>query len=310
MRLRAACAGILTTTLVMAPGVRATDCTRQAVGPQIPISDPGGVGMYPDGTNVRPFDHEQRGVALAAAIKASPGPHVFTAIGMSVTKNEMQGLRNAAKTVPHNPAVVVVNCAQNGATAEEWSNWPGGPWAGCDSMLANAGYNRFQVKVVLVKLTRQKPNYGLDFFKSELTREWRQTMLNAAAHFPNLTMTYHTGRSFGGYDDQYNNGEPYAYATGEVAKQIVADSINDPTLTWADWSIDQWADGASARVRDGFKWVCDPNPYRFKNGEWIPTYKYSDVGSDGVHQTALGVQKQVTKLLAWLAEDATTLWWR
>jgi hypothetical protein len=277
-----------------------SDCSRISTG-LIPLTNPEGVGLY-EGGNTRPTAHTEAGIAAAQAI-AGMNPLVFVGIGMSVTKQAFQRFRSRAegRTAPN---VLLVNCAAGGHTSEEWSDWPEG-WKIVDSKLTNAGVTANDVYVAWMKLTRSHPTGPVEAFIEALTTEWRAAIQHAATKFPNLRQLFVGCRSYGGYDDQFYNTEPYAHATGLVAKQMVLESIANPSQRpWVDWGPYFWTDGMTPRAGDGLIWRCDPNPY--KNG--VPTYRDGDVTADGVHQTGNGENKEVDLLLPFFETDVTTTW--
>ena len=95
-------------------------------------------GLYPNGSNVRPSSHDSDGVSIAQGIQpldsngnpSASGKDVLMAIGESTAQNEFNRFLPIANADPaKNPALVIVNGAQGGATPNNFTSTTSAYWA-------------------------------------------------------------------------------------------------------------------------------------------------------------------------------------
>lgn len=291
--------------------------------PLVPLTDlgPGTYlgqqgGLYPNGSNVRPADHDAAGVLLAQSIQpldasGNPDPNGkmgLMTLGMSETRLESQQFVTEAIADPSlNPHLVVFNGAIDQIVAARWANPNDGVWNSIFKFfLPQAGLTANQVVAAWIK--------DADNFKSSsfpANAQPSQADLEAIARnlhtfFPNLKLAYFSSRIYGGYANgrlSNVNFEPYAYETGWSVKNAIADQINgNPNLNynpslgpvyapWMAWGPYDWANGLLARS-DGLVWTCQ------------------DIQNDGIHPSVpYGVQKDANALMNFFKTDTTATPW-
>lgn len=295
------------------PSETAQGCSRTSVG-LTPLTDlstgdyqghPG--GLYPGGSNAMPAFHLSDGVARARAIapldaagRPSPsGRYVFLSIGMSNTTQEFSTFKPMADAdSSRDPRLVIVDGAQGGVTALNWSN-PACPcWNQVESRLQSAGVTRAQVATAWIKLADRQPSEGWPLHAEKLRDNIITVLQLLSARFPNLRLAYLSSRIYAGYATSALNPEPYAYQSGfsvrwTIERQLRGALRNDgpsPASPWLAWGPYLWADGLTPR-RDGLTWTC---------AEFQP---------DGTHPATAGRQKVAMQLLDFVRTDLTAREW-
>jgi hypothetical protein len=281
-------------------------------------------GLYPDGARDRPAAHEEAGRALARQVqpldgKGDPNPGrkiVLLGVGMSNTMQAMSGfLRMAAQAKEQiNPAVVIVNGANGGMTADKIQHVNGGRtyanspefvyyWQYVDRKLSEAGVTRDQVQAVWLKEADPGPDEGWPGYARKLQGELARIMVLMHGRFPNLKLVYLSNRVYGGWAKTRLNPEPYAYETGFAVKWVIEQQLKgDPALNfdpqrgpvhspWLSWGPDLWANGTTPR-QDGFHYV---------EGDLR--------ADDGTHEEVQGQDKVGGQLLRFFLNDTTTHGW-
>jgi hypothetical protein len=272
-------------------------------------------GLYADGKNQRPEDHERTGLALAkqvqpldAAGKPSPeGKIVLLSIGMSNTAQASQGFqKHLVKAEDLNPRLVFVNGAQGGMTAAiiQNPNEAKGKvyWDGVDQRLQAAGVTRAQVQAVWIKQADAGPTQGFPAYAKKLHGELTKIVQLLPERFPNLKLAYLSSRTYGGFATTPLNPEPYAYESGFSVRWLIEEQIKgEPALNfdakrgavrapWLSWGPYLWANGAAKRS-DGF------------------FYEVGDFAKDGTHHSPAGQDKLGRLLLDFFRSDTTTRPW-
>lgn len=294
------------------------DCSMTSVG-STPINDLGSNtylgfqgGLYPNGSNLRPANHESAGLTLAQSIdalnsngNADPnGKYVLLSIGMSNTSQEFTAFMADAESDPDKDTdLVVVNGAQGGATASDWANSSNPVWSGALQALSQKNVNANQVAVVWIKLANGAGRQPTDTYRNQLQSNIEDAVKLLPGKFPNLKLVYFSSRIYAGYASSDLNPEPYAYESGFVVKWIVEKQLGgDPSLNfdptngpvsapWLSWGPYLWADGLMPRS-DGLTWEC------------------GDVrDDDGTHPSTAGQRKVASLLLDFFKSDATAREW-
>ena len=267
-------------------------------------------GLYPGGSNTRPPEHEQAGIAIArqvvpldiAGVPHPGGRIVLLSIGMSNTFMEFRSFSSMVRTeTSPNPAVALINGAQPGEVATEWLDLEAPSWEYVDSLLSSNGLSPQQVQVAWVKLT----NIPMDQFPrsaQKLQNDLKVVMRNLKARYPNVRLAYLSSRTRS-YTYWYGlNPEPGAYETGFAVKWLVEEQINgapdlnyDPekgpvVAPYLSWGPYLWANGANPRL-DGMVWLPE------------------DMVRDCTHPSPSGSQKIGALLLAFFRNDPTTSTW-
>jgi hypothetical protein len=265
-------------------------------------------GLYPNGSNLPPSAHLDAGMALARAIQpldangqpSVSGRYAFVSIGMSNTTQEFSTFKPLADADSlKNPRLAVVDGAQGGMTATDWSNPGCTCWSELDNRLRAAGITRAQVVTTWIKLADAQPSEGWPAHAQRLQHETETILQQLAANFPNLRLAYLSSRIYAGYATSTLNPEPYAYQSGFAMRWVIEDEFTGTlryegsarNAPWFAWGPYMWADGTRARS-DGLSWTC------------------ADFSTaDGTHPATSGRQKVAQLLLDFVHGDPTARIW-
>ncbi len=273
-------------------------------------------GLYPNGKNERPADHEKAGLALARAIQpldqqGNPSPDgkiVLLSVGMSNTTQVFSTFKKLADAeADKNPRLIIVDGAQGGMTAariQDPDDGGGGAnfWSVVDKRLQAAGVTREQVQAVWIKQADAGPTQGFPKYAQTLQAELTRIVQIFPKRFPNAKLVYLSSRTYGGYARTKLNPEPYAFESGFSVKWLIEqqikgapalnyDAARGPVMApWLSWGPYLWAKGAERRS-DGFY------------------YEESDFAKDGTHPSAAGQRKVAEQLLRFFKTDTTTRAW-
>lgn len=272
-------------------------------------------GLYPNGANERPSQHEAAGLALAKSVQpldrsgkpAFDGRIVLLSIGMSNTTQEFSAfMRLAAQDRSKNPSVVLVDGAQGGMTAtlvsKPHEDQGRAYWQKVDQRLKDAGSSGEQVQAAWIKEADGAPNQGFPKYAQTLQGELRAIVQFMRLRYPNLKLIYLSSRTYGGYATTRLNPEPYAYESGFSVKWLIEEQLKgnrelnfDPAkgqvkAPWLSWGPYLWANGTQKRS-DGL------------------AYELSDFGPDGTHPSASGQRKVADLLLQFFKTDSTARPW-
>jgi Cu/Ag efflux protein CusF len=273
-------------------------------------------GLYPDGSNARPKEHEAAGVSLAKSVQPldadgkadAAGKIVMLSVGMSNTSQASQGIAKVlAKADGVNPRFQFINGAQGGMTAARIQN-PDSPdgtkyWTTVDQMLKKAGSSRAQVQIVWIKQADAGPSQGFPAYAKKLEEELATIVQILPKRFPNVKMVYLSSRTYGGYATTGLNPEPYAYESAFSVKWLIERQIKgeaalnfDPTkgdvkAPWLSWGPYLWANGSTKRADSFF-------------------YEQADfTANDGTHLTPACQEKIGRLMVDFLRKDTTTRPW-
>lgn len=330
-------AAVMLATLACGGPLTAPPAPENSAATRHALSDPGSWtylgfpgGQYPDGTTMPPA-HRQAGLARALAVgplapDGSPSPTgriVLLSIGMSNTTQEFcnpspAGQCNSGTFVSQalaDPAVqkttlAMVDGARGGQTAGTWDS-PADPNYDQvrDSRLAPAGVTERQVQAVWVKVANAGPTVSLPAAEADaytLVGQLGGIARALKVRYPNVKLVFISNRIYGGYASTTLNPEPYAYESGFAVKWVIGAQIaqmagggmdaragdlsyNGPA-PWLGWGPDLWANGMTPRA-DGLTWARE------------------ELGSDGTHPSALGVQKVGRLLLDFFKQSPHTRCW-
>jgi len=278
-------------------------------------------GLYPNGANTRPAEHNSAGLAIAGQVRpldASGNPNsangkiVMISVGMSNTTDEFAtkgggAFKPRADSDPSkNPKLIIVDGAQSGQDAPKWLDVNAATWQLLDHRLSTAGVTPAQVQVAWLKQALIDPvNYGaFPAHARTLQAELETIVRNMKVRYPNIHIVYLSSRTRAYTDDpETENPEPFAYESGFAVQWMIADQINgtgnlnfDPikgpvVAPYLSWGPYLWTDGTNPRS-DGFEWLC------------------SDLESDFTHPSADGgVPKVADQLLAFFKTDPIATPW-
>ena len=292
-------------------------------GPLLPINDLGtgsylGAeegGLYANGSNVRPAQHDTDGVTFAKEVQPldsngipSPtGKYVLIAIGESIAQQPFFEFTALASVDPSlNPNLVIVNGATGGATASLLTNVNNNFWnVMTNDYLPNAGVTAKQVQVAWVNDLNGGPSGTFPSDMTKLQGNFESIAQNLLTKFPNIKLAYFSSINYTGYSNGIKNlsNEPWSYESGFAVKNAIQDQIsgnanlnynpaNGPVLApWIDWGPYYWANGMLPRS-DGLVWTCQ------------------DLEADGTHPSIpVGRIKVSTQLLNFLKTDDTASIW-
>jgi hypothetical protein len=268
-------------------------------------------GLYPGGSNVRPAAHEAAGLARAALVvprdaAGRPDPNgkiAILTIGMSNTSMETAWFAFFTQSDPRrNPAVLVVDGAHGGLSAQSVFLRGNLPTAYINSQLAGAGVTAAQVQVVWYKFADEDPQQPFPQHAHALQSENVWIIQELKRTFPNLELAYLSTRIYGGYAIAAASPEPIAYESAFAYKWMIEQQISgDPSLNfepargpvnapWLSWGPYLWADGTTPRS-DGLVWSCD------------------DFQDDGMHPSFSGAVRVGGQLMNFFQRDVTTARW-
>ena len=299
------------------------DCTATNLG-IVPLPDLGfGAyktsmgGLYPNGSNVRPEAHEAAGLSIAsnevlprdaaANVETNSGKIVLLSIGMSNTTaefgtNRLGAFKRRADVDPaKNPQLIIVDGAQGGQDASEWTNFNSPTWSVVQNRLTYLGVSSNQVQVIWMKHARRQPTNAFPADAELLQNNLEAILRVAQRRYPNLKIAYLSSRTRSYETDVPNlNPEPFAYESAFSVRWLIekqlAGNLNyragdgPVVMPWLSWGPYLWADGMNPRS-DGFIWGC------------------SDLQSDYTHPSNSGVEKVATQLLAFFKTDPTATPW-
>jgi len=273
-------------------------------------------GLYPNGRNSRPADHEAAGISIAQSIQpldalGNPDPngrYGLLSIGMSSTSHTWSQFALDGNADPSkNPSLVIARGAQPDAGANRFADINNGVWNTITHFyLPQAGLTKYQVVAAWVAAVDGFPVGVFPKDMSHLQSELESIARNLHTLFPNLKLVYYSSKFYDGYSNGLGHSlypEPFAFESGFAVKWAIQDQIDgDPTLNydpskgavmapWMSWGPYDWANGLRAR-RDGLIWTCE------------------DVNHDGVHPAnPQGREKESNILLNFVKSDVTTAPW-
>lgn len=267
-------------------------------------------GLYPDGSNVRPPEHEAAGLAMSAQIEplnqagepSADGRVVMISVGMSNAEMEFRAFIDLFRADPlGDPLLRIINGAQSNQVTDRWIDPQAASWDYVDQQLAGSDLSPAQVQVAWVKNVR--PGNGEFPEKAEALQEDLAIIVrNLKIRYPNIKIAYLSSRT---RSYTYWNGlspEPVAYETGFAVKWLIAQQIGGdaalnfdeergevvaPFLSWGPYL---WIDGQNPRS-DGRVWLAE------------------DMVLDCTHPSDSGVQKVAEQLLAFFQSDSTARRW-
>jgi hypothetical protein len=303
---------------LVAVGVPAQGYVIEATG-LVPLTDLGQDvhageqgGLYPDGFNMRPPQHDADGLHLAAQVEpldalGQPDPAhgrvVLLMTGMSNAKLiGHQFTKLAGKDPLRSKHVTVVNGGHAGKSAELMSDPMDPFWNFLRKDLIHAKVTPEQVQVVWLHQSQKDAGVPFPQHAESLADQLGIIAQLLKGHFPNLKLLYLTSRIYGGLDTSGTSSEPHAYEANFGVKFVIerqlqgAPELNfqpaaGPVLApWMAWGPYLWADGTIERS-DGLTWTKD------------------DFGKDGVHPSSRGALKAAEKALAFFHTDATARTW-
>jgi|HubBroStandDraft_1064217.scaffolds.fasta_scaffold00001_152 hypothetical protein len=261
-------------------------------------------GLYPNGSNTPPPPQLATAVSYAQNIASSPGPYALMSVGVSITRTMWDefGPMEAADPAK-NSNLVLVNAAIDGTNSPDWTSSTSGTWLTITNYyLPYQNLTANQVVAAWIMMPHSDPTgtYPADMQNQE--NDLISILQNLHTYFPNLQLAYVSSLHYGGYGPTNSYPEPAAYEFGLAVQNVIADQINGnpalnnnpangpvmaPLLLWGPYT---WANGLLGRS-DGLTWDCQ------------------DYGSDGLHSSATGRNKEAGLLTTFFKSDPTATPW-
>ncbi|TAL67485.1 MAG: T9SS type A sorting domain-containing protein [Bacteroidetes bacterium] len=268
-------------------------------------------GLYPNGSNERPIQHNSDGIQIANSIvplntQGEPdlqGKIVLLSVGMSNCTQEYSTFKQIADAdTMKSPKCTIIDGAQGGQTAIIISNPFATFWSNIETRLGIAGLTPEQVQVVWLKEADAQPKDEFPVHAQILYNELKEIVKILKQKYVNIKLCYLSSRTYGGYATTQLNPEPYAYESGFSVKWLLDDQIkgdtaliylgNNAKSPWLAWGPYLWAKGETQRKDDGLVWLVD---------DFVP--------SDRTHPSQSGRQKVANLLLNFLKTDSTAIPW-
>lgn len=291
-------------------------------------------GLYPNGSNSVPAQHNSAGLARANAIQpldlnGNPSPTgkiVLLSIGMSNATQEFcsqssnlpcdswtftgQALADAAV---NNTTLAIVNGARGGQTAPSWDSPSDANYDLVrDNRLTPQGLSERQVQIVWMKMANANPTISLPSAQSDaltLLSQMGNIVRTLKFRYPNIQQVFVSSRIYAGYATGTLNPEPYAYEYGFAVKWLV------------QAQIDQMANGGvvvDARVGNlnyntgVAPWIAWGS-YLWANGINLRSdglnWPRSDLEADGVHPSQSGETKVGMMLINFFKQSPHSRCW-
>ncbi len=288
-------------------------------------------GLYPNGFNAPPPDHDSAARAHRNRIRAldvngdeSPfGRYVLISIGMGNASEEWCSKsggppcgswtfmgRAASDPAVNHRSLVVVNGAPDGQDTPSWES-PTSP--NYDRIkvgrLAPLGLSENQVEIAWVKLADPKPTTSLaadsadaQIFLSNLGQVLRALKIR----YPQLQLVFLSSRTYGGYSTNDWNPEPYAYEEGFSVKWAIESQINEMRSSPPNPHAGSLSYTKTAPL---ILW----GPYLWADGMTPRSdgvlWQRSDFEDDGVHPSQIGESMVAGMLLDFFKSSLYTRCW-
>jgi hypothetical protein len=211
-----------------------------------------GGGIYPDGINLPPADHDSAARARRNLMKPldvngddSPfGKYVLVSIGGSSTTQAWCSARSsppcsswslmgraAADPSVNHYTLVIVNGAADSLDAPSWTSAASPAYERIKiGRLAPLGLSENQVQAVWVDLSDPSPTVSLPSDSADtytLLTHLGQVMRALRVRYPNLRLVFVSSRVYAGYATVDVMREPYAYETGFSVKWLIDSQIRE-----------------------------------------------------------------------------------
>jgi hypothetical protein len=270
-------------------------------------------GLYPDGSNVDPLEHDSAGVALAKAIQpldaeGNPDPngvYALMSIGISSTQQEWYEVQQLGNADPEkNTHLVLVNGAVPGVQAGSDSD------RACSDMSGWANPTDFYWPFIANVVTAQNgvtADQVVSIWFEDIIADAPANVIsvekdayecvaqNVLTYFKNVKLMFFSSSLYTGYSNGLSklDPEPYAYQAGFAMQGTIADQINGniPQTPWLGWASYNWTNGLYGRD-DGLTWSCQ------------------DAKANGIHPSLVVGREKVGSLLLdyFKTADVTAPW--
>lgn len=261
-------------------------------------------GLYGDGANEPPAALAKAAAKAAAQIKpldasgkpSAQGKIVLLSIGMSNTTQEFTAFQALSdKAGNRSKAVVLVDGAQGGQSADRIVDPSANFWKVVDQRLEKAGATRAQVQAIWFKQAFPGPRAPFPEEAKRLQGYVAQDLAVIRKNYANLRLVFLSSRIYAGYATSALNPEPHAYESAFAVRWTILEQLKsggiketDPVLVWGPYL---WADGVKGRAMDELVW------------------KAEDFGPDGTHPGESGRRKVAEQLEKFLTTSPFAKGW-
>jgi Putative Ig domain/Abnormal spindle-like microcephaly-assoc'd, ASPM-SPD-2-Hydin len=261
-------------------------------------------GLYPNGENTPPTPQLDQALADAQTIANTPGPYAMISVGVSITRTTWDEYGPMEQIDPQlNPNLVLVNAAIDGTDSPDWTSATSGTWLTITNyFLPYQNLTANQVVAAWLMMPHSDPNGTYPNNMQDQENDLISILQDMHTYFPNLQIVYLSSLHYGGYEPTASYPEPDTYEFGLAVQNVIADQINGdpalnnnpangtvmaPLLLWGPYT---WANGLLGR-EDGLTWDCQ------------------DFSTDGLHNSALGRNKEAGLLTTFFKSDPTAAPW-
>jgi hypothetical protein len=313
-----ACAPEKTTTPVLHPRAEITedtlaDCVGGAYRDGLIAStdlaggtytDPeGGVhpgGLYDTGLNTRPPEID----AVRPTVTKVSNVIGVAALGGSTIRIIADSILTAVKRDPlKNRFVKTANGGISAKRMDSWADPASSAWPAFSAALSSAGIKANQLRVVFVM---DIESAGLGTFEGEVAQNatWMDsTVSNIKAKYPSVQHVYLSSHHYIGYSGDPVIKEPLAYWNAWSVQRVVRRRAGTAN-PWTVVGPYVWVNGlGSDRIAGGIPGRSDGKEYACGDFQ-------AAGGSAGVHMIAGGAIKATSDFMAFLHNDAGTVWYR
>lgn len=274
-------------------------------------------GLFGNDLNLKTGKHREDAITFSKNIvprSANGLPDVhgligFIGIGASNPRTEFNAFVDMAKqNIRLNSKLVFANTCIGGQGIQKMKNIEDNYWKSALKVLDSLKLSQEQVQVAWIETDNTAqgdtsfPNAPMN-----LAAEYQQLLVTVKHYFPNIKICYLAARGYSGFAMPIPGGvgkgllHPRDYLNGWAVRFVVEQLIQQkpgyeyegaqatiPFTTWGNYS---WNDGNLAR-KDGFYLDCN-----------------TDIGSDGLHLTALGEQKIGNLMYTFFSTDESCVPW-
>jgi hypothetical protein len=288
-------------------------------------------GLYENGTNTVPSDHNAAGLTATGRIQPldgdgnpSPGGKiVLLSIGMCSPAYEWCGVaggckvgvgnsfmvKAAADSSVNHSSLVIVNGAESGQTADAWTSPTDPNYDMVAGRLTAASVTENQVQAIWLKEAHRYPTVSLPSTSADaytLETDLGSILRAVKVRYPHIQAVFLSSRIYAGYATSNLNPEPYAYESGFSVKWLIQAQVNqmrtgniDPTAGDLNYNtVAPWISWAA------YPWASGTTP-RSDGLIWVP----SDFQSDGTHPASSAIDKVATMLMSFFKTSAYTQPW-
>jgi Abnormal spindle-like microcephaly-assoc'd, ASPM-SPD-2-Hydin/Putative Ig domain len=261
-------------------------------------------GLYPNGQNTPPTAQLDQALADATTIANTPGPYALISVGVSITRTAWDEYGPMEQADPQlNPNLVLVNAAIDGTDSPDWVSSSSGTWLSITNyFLPYQGLTANNVVAAWLYMPHSDPAGTYPANMQDQETDLISILQDMHTYFPNLQIVYLSSLHYGGYGATASYPEPAAYEFGLAVQDVIADQISgDPALNNNPangtvmaplllWGPYLWSNGLLGR-EDGLTWDCQ------------------DFSSDGLHNSAIGRNKEAGLMTTFFKSDPTATPW-